>query len=63
MGGKSYPCLLVNYELPIETYDFLSEITPSQRILIVRHADNDEIYVEWPDLGYGIPLSEFTFVE
>ena len=54
---------VIQYELPIEAYDFLSEITPSQRILIVRHTDNHEIYVEWPDLGYGIRLAEFTIVE
>ena len=54
---------VIKYELPIEAYDFLSEITPSQRILIVRHTDNNEIYVEWPDLGYGIRLAEFAIEE
>ena len=54
---------VIKYELPIEAYDFLSEITPSQRILIVRHTDNHEIYVEWPDLGYGIRLAEFAIVK
>ena len=54
---------VIKYELPIEAYDFLSEITPSQRILIVRHTDDHEIYVEWPDLGYGIRLAEFAIVE
>ena len=41
---------VIKYELLIEAYDFLSEITPSQRILIVRHTDDHEIYVEWPDV-------------
>lgn len=54
---------IVRYELPIEAYDFLSQITPSQRILIIRHIDDNEAYVEWPDLGYGICLSEFTIVK
>lgn len=54
---------VIQYELPIEAYDFLSEITPSQRILIVRHTDDHAIYVEWPDLGYGIRLAEFAIVE
>lgn len=50
---------IVKYELPIESYDFLSEINPFQTLLIVRHTDDDEIYVEWPGLGYGIRLAEF----
>ena len=54
---------IVKYELPIEAYDFLSEINPSQQLLIVRHTDDGEIYVEWPSLGYGIRLSEFTVEE
>ncbi len=54
---------VIKYELLIEAYDFLSEITPSQRILIVRHTDDHEIYVEWPDLGYGIRLAEFAIVK
>lgn len=54
---------IIKYELPIKAYDFLSEITPSRRILIVRHIDDNEPYVEWPDLGYGIHLSEFAIVK
>ena len=50
----------VKYELPVEAYDFLSEISPSQTILIVKHTDDNEIYVEWPNLGYSIPLTEFA---
>lgn len=54
---------IVKYELPIKAYNFLSEIAPSQKVLIVRHTDDNEIYVEWPDLGYGIRLAEFAIVE
>ena len=54
---------LVRYELPIEAYDFLSEINPAKKILIVSHTDDNQIYVEWPDLGYSIRLSEFDIVE
>ena len=54
---------LVRYELPIEAYDFLSEINPTKKILIVSHTDDNQIYVEWPDLGYSIRLSEFDIVE
>lgn len=54
---------IIKYELPTKAYDFLSKINPAQKILIVRHTNDNEIYVEWPDLGYGIRLAEFTIVE
>lgn len=54
---------IIKYELPITAYDFLSEINPSQRILIVRHVYDNEIYVEWSDLGYSIRLAEFAIGE
>ena len=47
------------YQLPIEAYDFLQTINPTQPVLIVRHTDDQDIYVEWPEMGYGIKLSEF----
>lgn len=50
----------VRYELPVDAYEFLSDINPSQQILIVKHLDDNEIYVEWPDRGYSIKLSEFV---
>ena len=53
----------VQYELPIEAYDFLSEINPSQSVSILKHTDDDEIYVGWTELGYVIRLAEFTIVE
>ena len=54
---------IIKYELPTKAYDFLSKINPAQKILIVRHTNDNEIYVEWPDLGYGIRLAEFAIVE
>ena len=54
---------IIKCELPTKAYDFLSEINPVQKILIVKHTDDNEIYVEWPDLGYGIRLTEFAIVE
>ena len=48
------------YELPIEAYYFLSEISPFQPVLIVKHIDDNQIYVEWPEEGYSIRLSKFT---
>ena len=50
----------IQYELPIEAYDFLSEISPFQPVLIVKHIDDNQVYVEWPEEGYSIRLSEFT---
>lgn len=54
---------IVKYELPIEAYDFLSEINPSQPVSIVKHTGDDEIYVGWTELGYAIRLAEFAIVE
>lgn len=51
------------YQIPTESYAFLSEINPSQRIAFIKHNSDGELYVEWPDLGYGIKLSEFTQIE
>lgn len=47
------------YQIPIERYSFLSEINPSEYMIITRHELDDDIYVEWPYLGYAIKLSEF----
>ena len=49
----------LRYELPIDAYDFLSEINPSQRILLTRNWEDNQVYVIWPDLGYTIRLEEF----
>lgn len=51
------------YELPIDAYDFLSEINPSQRIELVRDWADNKIYVTWPDLGYMIRLEEFSVTD
>lgn len=51
-----------DYRMPIETYDFLADIHPAQNVLIVKREEDGRIYVEWPDWGYGIPLSEFSLV-
>lgn len=54
---------IVKYELPIETYDFLSKINPSQPVSILKHTDDDEIYIGWTELGYVIRLTEFAIME
>lgn len=45
--------------LPVDAYSFLTNIHPSHAIMITKHTADAEIYVEWPDLGYAIKLSEF----
>lgn len=54
---------IVKYELPIDAYGFLSRVTPSMDLLVSRHWDDNEVYVEWPFLGCSIKLSEFTRTE
>lgn len=53
----------IRYQLPLDAYDFLSQINPSQQVLFVKHKANNEVYVIWPGFGYEIKLSEFTQVE
>lgn len=48
------------YQLPLTKYSFLTTLTPTQEIWISRHTNDNEVYIEWPDLGYAIKLSEFT---
>lgn len=48
------------YRLPVDKYGFLGEINPSQRIMIVKYAHSDGLYVAWPELGYSIPLVEIA---
>lgn len=48
------------YRLPIDGYDFLSEINPSQNVIIARYESDGLLYACWPELGYSIKLSEFV---
>lgn len=57
-SGKIY-----KYQISIKDHTFLSSISPSQKIVFIRHNTDGELYVEWPHLGYGIKLSEFTQIE
>lgn len=47
------------YRLPMEAYSFLSQLTPLQQVMITRHKQDGEVYVEWPMLGYAVRLAEF----
>lgn len=49
-----------NYQIPVDKYDFLTEINPSQEIVIVKSLEDDALYASWPDRGDGIKLGEFT---
>ena len=48
------------YKIPTIAYSFLTSINPSHSIIITRHINDDDIYVEWPGLGYAIKLSAFN---
>ena len=48
------------YEIAVGAYGFLSEINPSQRVVITRHIADGALYAEWADLGYSVKLSEFS---
>lgn len=47
------------YRLPIDEYDFLAEINPSQNVTIARHEADGQLYALWPELGYSVKLSKF----
>lgn len=47
------------YRLPIEKYKFLSEINPSQMVVVAKHQNDDELMAYWPEFVYTIKLSEF----
>lgn len=49
-----------NYQISVDKYDFLSNINPSQEIVIVKSLEDDALYASWPDRGDGIKLTEFT---
>ncbi len=48
------------YRLPIDEYDFLAEINPSQKVIIARYDTDGLLYASWPGLGYSIKLDEFA---
>lgn len=49
-----------NYHISVDKYYFLTEINPSQKIVIVKSLEDDALYASWPDSGDVIKLSEFT---
>lgn len=57
-SGKS-----CKYQISTTSYAFLSEINPSEKIAFIKHNYDGELYVQWPYLGYGIKLSEFTQID
>lgn len=51
---------MYKYEIPLTAYSFLTCINPSHAIIMTKHINEDDIYVEWPSLGYAIKLSAFN---
>lgn len=49
-----------NYQISVDKYDCLSNINPSQEIVIVKSLEDEALYASWPDRGDGIKLAEFT---
>lgn len=49
-----------NYQISVDKYDCLSNINPSQEIVIVKSLEDDALYASWPDRGDEIKLAEFT---
>lgn len=49
-----------NYQISVDKYDCLSNINPSQEIVIVKSLEDNALYASWPDRGDGIKLAEFT---
>lgn len=49
-----------NYQISVDKYDCLSNINPSQEIVIVKSLEDNALYASWPDRGDGIKLTEFT---
>lgn len=54
---------LCEYQLPVSTYSFLSEITPRKEVLITRHRGSDTLYFEWIEPNCYIKMSEFEKIE
>ena len=49
------------YKISTTAYSFLTGINPSQAVIITKHIYDDDIYAEWPNLGYAIKLSAFNY--
>ena len=48
------------YTLPADAYAFIGKITPAHTVIITRHEATGTLWVEWPQAGYSLPLSDFT---
>lgn len=47
------------YQLLPDKYEFLYKVSPIDNVFISRHLSDGKIYVDWPEYGCSIPLSEF----
>lgn len=48
-----------SYTIPVDSYSFLEELTPSEFASVVRYKDSGELAIAWNNLGQNIPLREF----
>lgn len=51
------------YRLSSDGYDFLSKISPTDNVFISQHLSDGNIYVDWPEYGCSVALSEFERID
>lgn len=49
------------YRIPIDAYAFLKGLSVFEEVTVCRHTQ--QLCIEWPWLGYAIPMSEFETIE
>ncbi len=65
---RKYFSILVKQEkkmavlrIKLDAYSFLKNLSPNEELVVCKHYE--QLYVEWPWLGYAIPLTDFEFFE
>ncbi len=49
------------YRISLETYSFLKNLSVFEEVVVCKH--NQQLCIEWPWLGYIIPVSEFECIK
>ena len=49
------------YRISLETYSFLKNLSVFEEVVVCKH--NQQLCIEWPWLGYIIPISEFECIK
>lgn len=47
--------------IKLDAYSFLKNLSPNEELVVCKHYE--QLCVEWPWLGYIIPLTDFEFFE